>query len=623
MTAITAATDGTQYAHPAWDPSGDRLALSVWKPGGFRDIHVLDAQGRQLRALTWDRASDADPVWSPDGAWLLFSSDRDGIWNLYAYRWDDGAFFRVTRLLGGARQADISPDGNHIVFMGYSAEGWRLDEIDFDPDRWERFRVPGRSLPGPDYGPSAQATSPLHPLEGVPGPELPFGDGPTEAVARAQAKDDYTTLASDPEPQPAKAKHPGPRDDVSAIPETLGKVRKYNPLRTLFPPRYIGLFGYLTDTGALGGISTGGHDVLDQHAWAASIHYRTDSRYFGWSAGYTLNALHPRFSVGFSTIALDYGRLFLRNDPPPDPGGTTFGGVYRGQERYFERRDRLLAGVSIPIKLRHNLSARYKLEFRRPLRELSDNVEPASLPARGSFSGIVLGWGWGDFQRRPASISPEGSYLVSVSVDIESSYLGAYRLLEDGSKQDLHRAIFTAEGRRYLALPWGRNHVLAMRLVVGGTVGTDIPQRTFRIGGPYGDNPYVSLPDRYYSLRGYGTSSMRGNHLWVGSVEYRLPLVYIERGLWTAPVWLRSIALSVFAEAGQVFDTEDYAGYGGSEEGFVAFWQNTRPAVGVELVGEAVLGWGSLFRGRVGYALGLGPGALSGGSFYAQLGTSF
>jgi outer membrane protein assembly factor BamA len=143
------------------------------------------------------------------------------------------------------------------------------------------------------------------------------------------------------------------------------------------------------------------------------------------------------------------------------------------------------------------------------------------------------------------------------------------------------------------------------------------------MGGAYGDNSYVSLPDRYYGLRGYPTSGMRGNHIWLASAEYRMPLAHIERGLWTAPIWLRSIALTIFVEAGQTFDTEDYRDFQGSEEGFRTFWENTRPAVGVELVGDVVLGWGAYFQGRVGYALGMGSGALPGGTFYAQLGSSF
>ena len=622
MTPLTAAEDGAQFAGPAWDPAGEKLAVSVWKPGGFRDIHVLDRTGALLRSLTWDRAIDADPVWSPDGSLLVFSSDRDGISNLYAYRWADGSFWRVTRLLGGARHPDISPDGRHVVFMGYGKDGWRLEEASFDPARFEPVRIDGRALPGPGQGPSAQQLAPTHPLEGVPGPDLPYGDGPAAAVARARARPGFDARPADLTPVPAEVPDEGPRE-VPEIDASLGHVGRYNPLRTLLPPRYLSLFGALTDTGAVGGVGTGGTDALSMHAWAASLSYRTDSKYIGWSAGYSFNALHPRFSVAFSTIALDYGRVLLRNPGPTGPGGTTFEGVYRGQDRYYERRDRLSGGVDVPLKRRHRLSARYKLEFRKPLRDLPDDVDLTTLPARGSFSGVVVGWSFGDFRRYAASISPEDSSLLSVSIDVESSYLGAYRVQPDGTRVQLHRAIATVEGRQYITLPWGRNHVLALRLVAGATVGTDIPQRTFRIGGAYGDNPYVSLPDRYYALRGYPTSSMRGNHLYIGSVEYRLPLVYIERGFWTAPLWLRSISLSVFAEAGQVFDTADYSGYAGSPEGFVAFWSNTRPAVGVELLGDIVLGWGGLFTGRVGYGLGLGAGAFPTGTVYAQLGSSF
>jgi len=621
VTPITAAEDGSQYASPTWDPSGVRLAVSVWKPGGFRDIHVFDRHGHLVRTLTWDRALDSDPTWTPDGEHLLFVSDRDGIVNIYAHRWSDGALFRVTRLLGGARHPDVSPDGRWLVFQGYTASGWRLEELRLDPELWEPVRLDPRALPAPDGGPSAQATAPLHPLEGVPGPELPGADGPAPAVARARARPGFDTLDPDPVPITGRVP-PGPRE-APDVPARLGHVRRYNPLRTLLPPRYISAFGALTDTGALGGLSTGGVDALSQHSWSASIHYRTDSRYVGWGAGYVLNAFRPRMSVSFSSIALDYGSIWRREPEPPAPGGTTFAGVWRSRDRYYERRDRLSAGISVPVKRRHSLSARYKLEFRRPLHDPPADAEPELLPARGSFSGLVFGWTFGEFRRYPASISPEDSDLLSVSVDVESSYLGAYRVQPDGSRLQLHRAIVTAEGRQYITMPWGRNHVLALRLVLGATVGTDIPQRTFRVGGPYGDSPFVNLPDRYYALRGYPTSSMRGNHLYLGSAEYRLPLFYVERGAWTVPIWLRSVALTVFVEAGQVFDTEDYAAWGGSPEGFVAFWANTRPAVGVELVGDAVLGWGGWFQGRIGYGLGLGAGALSSGAFYAQLGTSF
>lgn len=640
ITVLTAADDGSQYAGPTWDLAGERLAVSVWKPGGFRDIHVFDRDLTLVQTLTWDRATDADPTWSPDGQWLVWASDRDGIWNLYASRQADGAVFRVTRLLGGARHPDVSPDGRWVVFQGFASEGWQLEEIPFDPSSWEPVRLSARVLPGPAWGPSVQATAPLHPLEGLPGPAAPWGTGPRAAIARDQQRAGYTTLTGAVPGEPPGELTPKERRrrrivqqsgvtapfraDSVDVPAELGEVTRYNPLRTLFPPRYIAPFGQLTDTGALGGLGIGGYDALEQHFWSASIQYRTDSRYVGWAAGYSFNALRPRFSVSFSTISLDYGALWQRNKEPDGSIGTSFAGSYRGGERYFERRDRLNVGVSLPVQTRHSLSAWYKAEFRRPLRDLPDDVDPRLLPARGSFSGLSLGWAWGQFRRFPGSISPEDdSRLLSVSLDVESSFLGAYRIQEDGTRGQLHRGILTVEARTYQTLPWLRNHVLALRMVGGATVGTLIPQSTFRIGGPYGDSPYVSLPGRYYALRGYPTSSMRGDHVYVGTIEYRFPLLLVERGLLTAPVWLRSLSAVVFAEAGQVFTTADYAGYRGAPAGFGPFWANTRPSVGAELVGDAVLGWGGVFTGRVGYAFGFGDGAFPTGSFYAQLGTSF
>ena len=642
ITPLTAAEDGSQFAAPSWDPSGEKFAVSIWKPGGFRDIHVLGPDASLLRTLTWDRATDTDPTWSPDGHWLIWSSDRDGIINLYAHRWLDGATFRVTRLLGGARYPDVSPDGRHLVFQGFGAEGWRTEEIPFLPTSWERVMLSARVLPGPDGGRSAQAIAPLHPLEGVPGPDAPWGTGPAQAIARDQSLPGFRSLASsaassDEGPAAMSPRQrreqrriarsgvatPGVRD-VPDIPAELGSVRRYNPLRTLFPPRYLTVFGSLTDTGAVGGVGTGGYDALEQHSWAASLQYRTDSRFLGGAASYTLNAFHPRFSIAFSSISIDYGRLWLRNKEGTGPLSTAFGGSFRAGERYYERRDALSAGLSLPIGRRQWLSFRYKAEFRNPLRDLPDDVDPNLLPTRGSFSGLVVGWSNGEFRRFSRSVSPEdNSRLISVSAAVESSVLGAYRVEPDGTRSQLHRAVLIAEGRTYQTMPWLKNHVLAARFVLGATVGTEIAQRTFRIGGPFGDSPFVSLPDRYYALRGYPTSSMRGDHLYLGSLEYRFPLLRIERGFATAPLWLRGISATVFAEAGQVFSTRDYAGFRGSSAGFAEFWANTRPSVGAELQGDIVLGWGGGFVGRVGYSFGFGQGAYPSGIAYAQLGTSF
>ncbi len=98
----------------AISPDGETVALSIWRRGGYQDIYLMALtppfghpspvghNGRGaggeglLTPLTRDRAVDLSPEFSPDGHFVLFTSDRDGSFKSYAYRLADGAFFEVT-----------------------------------------------------------------------------------------------------------------------------------------------------------------------------------------------------------------------------------------------------------------------------------------------------------------------------------------------------------------------------------------------------------------------------------------------------------------------------------------------------------------------------------------------
>ena len=129
---LTRSEPGVQWSGPRWSPKGDRVVASRWRPGGWLDIVLVDPARGTVTALTDDRAKDVEPAWSPDGAWVLFRSDRDGVSNVYALRVEDRALLRVTNVLGGAFTPDVSPTGDHLVFADYSARGYDLRLMSLD-----------------------------------------------------------------------------------------------------------------------------------------------------------------------------------------------------------------------------------------------------------------------------------------------------------------------------------------------------------------------------------------------------------------------------------------------------------------------------------------------------------
>jgi Tol biopolymer transport system component len=76
--------DDGDAVQPAWSPAGKRIAF--WQnPSGQRDLATIPAGGGARVAVTSDVAADWAPVWSPDGQFLYFASDRGGsmgIWRI-------------------------------------------------------------------------------------------------------------------------------------------------------------------------------------------------------------------------------------------------------------------------------------------------------------------------------------------------------------------------------------------------------------------------------------------------------------------------------------------------------------------------------------------------------------
>jgi hypothetical protein len=108
----------------------------------------------------------------------------------------------------------------------------------------------------------------------------------------------------------------------------------------------------------------------------------------------------------------------------------------------------------------------------------------------------------------------------------------------------------------YLTPPWARLHALA--LLAGGGIGIGDKRGFFGIGG-FVDQDVVRslfLNQRAccFFLRGYPPNSFVGDSYQIFSTEYRAPLVWIERGYQTFPLYLRRIWGAAFVDAGNAFE---------------------------------------------------------------------
>jgi serine/threonine protein kinase/dipeptidyl aminopeptidase/acylaminoacyl peptidase len=81
---------------PSWSPHGKRIAFwGVSTYPGQRDIWTIDPNAPQPKRtvvrVTSDSALHWNPVWSPDGQYLYFGSDRDGTLNLWRIPMDEAS----------------------------------------------------------------------------------------------------------------------------------------------------------------------------------------------------------------------------------------------------------------------------------------------------------------------------------------------------------------------------------------------------------------------------------------------------------------------------------------------------------------------------------------------------
>jgi Tol biopolymer transport system component len=128
---------------PNWSPDGSKIAFASGRAGGedhlfANNIFVMNADGSDQIQLTFeaDHQFSVQPSWSPDGAQLAFTSDREGDWEIFTMDADGSDQTNITgpnqSLSYDDKNPDWSPDGTRVIFEGVREGAWEI--LTADPD---------------------------------------------------------------------------------------------------------------------------------------------------------------------------------------------------------------------------------------------------------------------------------------------------------------------------------------------------------------------------------------------------------------------------------------------------------------------------------------------------------
>jgi Tol biopolymer transport system component len=133
LTADSPASDSM----PSFSPDGQRIAFSSLRENSA-GIFVMDRRGQSLRRLT---NVGADPVWTPDGREIVYSTESGGDAGvrrvpseLWAVNVDSGNRRRISE--ADAVQPRVSPDGRFVAFWALPLEEGHSQFSQVDRDVW-------------------------------------------------------------------------------------------------------------------------------------------------------------------------------------------------------------------------------------------------------------------------------------------------------------------------------------------------------------------------------------------------------------------------------------------------------------------------------------------------------
>jgi hypothetical protein len=577
-------TSDARLLEPDVSPDGRLLACVHVEADGTRSLALFEVKRHEGERVTLAPAAPAVPVepgvtygaprWSPDGRTLAAERRRVGGRSEIV---SIDTTTRAMRVLASAARGRLmtpgwTPGGADVVYASDVSGEFQIYACALGTGELRQLTFAPGGATFPDVSPDGRT--------------LVF-------VAAGPEGHDVYALALD-----GSVATGGPVNDVvpgaaefapDSAPDTAVSTRGYSPFPTLLPRSWMPLAD--TSDGVLRvGFEVSATDVLARHSYALSALWRMSGDNGSgapasrpdWSASYVYDRWLPAFFLS-TTDTTSRLTLARPGDGPPLPAAL--------------REQNATAGVSWPVRrVRHTQLWQAALNAGVDTLSSGPAFDKRTRPAIRSAWAVSTGkeYGW--------SISTENGVAASVTSEQVRAALGA-----DGDAD-----AFTGELRAY----WrpGRGHaVLAARVGGGTSSGDTVVRRHFHLGGSMPEGPLVDFSsDAFRMLRGFDDAVTVGNHVATASVEWRQPLIRLERGWGTVPVLVRNVHATVFLDAGQTWNT-------------VSRLADVKTSLGAEAALDLVAGFGFRVTLTAGAAWTRDPAAVApnGGAVYFRIGPSF
>ncbi len=593
---------------------------------GYNDLFSLEAGKTEPRGIEGDRkqlthgyrASDVDV--SKDGTQVTFVTNHHGTSTVQvAPLSSDGTIGKPRPLvkhepLGQSFSPRWSPDGTHIVYSAWKYGGMRdIRYVDVATGTFVEVTSDRAIDSGPSFSPDGKSVFFHSDRTGVSNIYAwDIAQNKTYAVTNSllgafqpepspTGKDlaylGYTSKGYDVFVMPLDHTKWVPAEDVDvARPQhpTMGRpahgqAREYNALRTFYP-RAITLDTAPGNFGQAVSVGVRARDIAHFHTATASVRVETENPTPQLSLNYGYMRLPFDVGVRASTaiVPRDDFRLGERKVPWVE-------NQFTFSTDLVYSRPRALEGQQFAVSYS---GTQYSGNLDAQGRGL-DPYEMPSIPRRGFIGSLHFGWSYSNVESYLWSTGPEKGFTASANVNITDKWLAS----------DLNGVTADASIATYAKMPWLSHHTLALR-AAGGTSAGDLANRSpFYVGG-FVDVPIVdvlrnSIIQGGFALRGYPTVVQQGSQYALFNAEYRFPIVNIDRGPSTLPLFLNRLSGALFVDYGSAFDDATSAKF--------------KTGAGAELWFDTMLAYYLSFQFRLGYARGLASEGIDKAYFIAAV----